>query len=49
MIHNLEAVKDFLFSILDQIVVLYFAGGLLSVSFAISIVRKISSLIDRLR
>lgn len=49
MIQDLELIKDFLFSILDRIVVLYFSGGLFSVAFAIYIVRKISTLIDRLR
>lgn len=49
MIQDLELIKDFLFSILDRIVVLYFSGGLFSVVFAIYIVRKISTLIDRLR
>lgn len=49
MFQDLALIKDFLFSILDHIVLLYFSGGLLSCVFAIYIVRKISTLIDKLR
>ena len=46
---ELSQVKDFLFSIMDRIIVLYFSGGILSAAFAIYIVRKVSTLIDKLR
>lgn len=49
MISDLNLIKDFLFSLFDRFIVLYFSGGILSVVFAIYIVRKISILIDKLR
>lgn len=49
MINDLTALQDFLFTIFDHIVVLYFSGGILSFVFAIYIIRKLSTLIDKLR
>lgn len=46
---ELAQVKDFLFTTLDQIIVLYFSSGILSAVFAIYIIRKVSTLIDKLR
>lgn len=40
---------DFLYTCWDQVLVLYFGGGILSVAFAIMIIRKLSKLIDRLK
>lgn len=49
MINDLNLIKDFLFTILDHVILLYFSGGILSIVFCIFIVRKISILIDKLR
>lgn len=49
MIADLDLIKDFLFTTLDRIIVVYFSGGILSCAFAIYIVRKVSTLIDKLR
>lgn len=46
---DLVLIKDFVFSCMDRIIVLYFSGGILSAAFAIYIVRKVSTLIDKLR
>lgn len=46
---QLGLIKDFLFTTLDQVIVLYFSGGIFSAVFAIYIVRKVSTLIDKLR
>lgn len=49
MINDLVLLKDFLFSVFDRVIVLYFSGGILSCVFAIYIIRKVSNLIDKLR
>lgn len=49
MWNDLTSILDFLFSIMDRFIVLYFGGGILSAVFAIYIVRKVSTLIDKLR
>lgn len=49
MWNDLTSILDFLFSIMDRFIVLYFSGGILSAVFCIYIVRKVSNLIDRLR
>lgn len=49
MINDLNAIKDFLFVCLDNIVLIYFANGLMSIVFAIFIINKVSKLIDKLR
>lgn len=49
MINDLNLIKDFLFTCMDRIIVLYFSGGILSCVFAIYIINKISKLIDKLR
>lgn len=49
MISDLNQIKDFLFTCMDQIVLLYFSGGLFSCVFAIYIINKVSKLIDKLR
>lgn len=47
--NELSAVKDFLFTVFDHVVLLYFSGGILSAVFSIYIIRKVSTLIDKLR
>lgn len=47
MWQSLQLVLDFLFTCWDQIIVLYFAGGILSAVFVVFILRKISKLIKR--
>lgn len=49
MWQDLTLIKDFLFTTLDHIVLLYFSGGILSAVFAIYIIRKVSKLVDKLR
>lgn len=49
MINDLNLLKDFLFTIFDHMILLYFSGGILSMVFAIYIIRKVSTLIDKLR
>lgn len=44
---SLQLVLDFLFTCFDQILVAYFAGGILSSIFVLFILRKISKLIKR--
>lgn len=46
MIDNLNLILSFLWSTLDQVVLLYFSGGILTFAFAIYIVRKVSRLFD---
>ena len=46
MINNLNLIKQFLFDILDQVVFLYFSGGIFSAVFAVYLVRKVSRLFD---
>ena len=46
---DLLLIKDFLFTTMDRVIVLYFSGGILTFAFAIYIVRKVSTLIDKLR
>ena len=49
MWNDLTAILDFCFSCMDRFLVLYFGGGILSAVFAIYIIRKVSTLIDKLR
>lgn len=49
MWEQLNEILDFLYTCWDQMLVLYFSGGILSACFAIYIIRKLSTLIDRLR
>lgn len=49
MIEQLNQILDFLYTCWDKIIVLYFGGGILSVAFAIYLIRKVSKLIDKLR
>lgn len=49
MWEQLTQILDFLYTCWDQMLVLYFGGGLLSAVFAIMIIRKLSKLIDRLK
>lgn len=49
MFEDLNQVLDFMLATFDKLLVMYFAGGILSVVFCIFIVRKVSRLIDRLR
>lgn len=46
MIDKLNLILSFLWNTLDQVVLLYFGGGILTFSFAIYIVRKVSRLFD---
>lgn len=46
---DLNEVLDFVLATLDKVLVMYFAGGIFSAVFCIFIVRKVSTLIDRLR
>lgn len=46
MFDQLYMILEFLWDILDQVVLLYFAGGILSVAFAVWGVRKVSRLFD---
>lgn len=45
---NLNLIMDFLFTCWDQIIVLYFAGGIFSTVFSIWILKKIARLIKKL-
>ena len=49
MINDLTLIRDFLFTIWDQLILLYFGGGILSFAFGIYLIRKVSTLIDKLR
>lgn len=49
MWEDLTRILDFLYTCWDQVLVLYFSGGILSATFAIMIIRKLSKLIDRLK
>lgn len=49
MWEQLNQILDFLYTCWDQMLVLYFGGGILSAVFAIYIIRKLSILIDKLR
>lgn len=46
---QLQDILDFLYTCWDQILLLYFGGGILSAVFCIYIIRKLSILIDKLR
>ena len=46
MIDDLNLILSFLWSTLDKVILLYFAGGILTFSFAIWIVKRVSKLFD---
>lgn len=46
MYDQLTDILGFLWSILDQVVLLYFAGGILSIVFATWIVKKVARLFE---
>lgn len=48
MFNDLNLILQSVFDTMGQVLVLYFAGGLFSVSFSIYIVRKIARIIRRL-
>lgn len=49
MWEQLNQILDFLYTCWDQMLILYFGGGILSAVFALYIIRKLSVLIDKLR
>lgn len=49
MIDNLTLILESIMSTLDQIIVLYFSGSIISIFFAIWIIRKVSKLLQHLR
>lgn len=48
MFNDLNLILQSVFDTMGQVLILYFAGGLFSVSFSIYIVRKIARIIRRL-
>lgn len=46
MIDNLNLILNFLWNTLDQVVLLYFGGGIFTFVFAVYVVRKVSRLFD---
>lgn len=46
MYNDLTQILEFLWDTLDQVVLLYFGGGILTVAFAVWVVRKVSRLFD---
>lgn len=46
MYEQLTQILNFLWTTLDGVILLYFSGGILSVVFAVWVIRKVSRLFD---
>lgn len=49
MIDNMNLIVQFLFNCLDSIVTVYLVNGVLTMVFAVYVIRKISKLLDHIR
>lgn len=49
MLSDMQLILDFLWSSLDKVIIAYFANGVLTMVFAVWVVRKLSKLLDHIR